>query len=95
MATPMRSTDFRAVVEPIINEVFDGVYEQRDDEWVVFAHDTAVLRCAQPDVAREMVRLAQALLGEAEPAETLGRGVGRIQRGRLQGEDVAGRGEPV
>ena len=25
MATPMRSTDFRAVVEPIINEVFDGV----------------------------------------------------------------------
>ena len=27
MATPMRSTDFRAVVEPIINEVFDGVYE--------------------------------------------------------------------
>ena len=36
MATPMRSTDFRAVVEPIINEVFDGVYEQRDDEWKGF-----------------------------------------------------------
>jgi len=36
MATPMRSTDFRAVVEPIINEVFDGVYEQRDDEWKDF-----------------------------------------------------------
>src|SRR5512136_1175119 len=33
MATPMRSTDFRAVVEPIINKVFDGVYAQRDDEW--------------------------------------------------------------
>lgn len=29
----MRSTDFRAVVEPILNEVFDGVYEQRDDEY--------------------------------------------------------------
>ena len=29
MATPMRSTDFRSVVEPILNEVFDGVYEQR------------------------------------------------------------------
>jgi len=29
MATPMRSTDFRAVVEPILNEVFDGVYQQR------------------------------------------------------------------
>ena len=33
MATPMRSTDFRSVVEPILNEVFDGVYDQRADEW--------------------------------------------------------------
>jgi len=33
MANPMRSTDFRAVVEPILNDVFDGVYDQRDDEW--------------------------------------------------------------
>jgi hypothetical protein len=33
MATPMRSTDFRAVVEPILNETFDGVYDQRADEW--------------------------------------------------------------
>lgn len=32
MSMPMRSTDFRAVVEPILNEVFDGVYDQRDDE---------------------------------------------------------------
>jgi len=29
----MRSTDFRSVVEPILNEVFDGIYDQRDDEW--------------------------------------------------------------
>jgi hypothetical protein len=33
MANPMRSTDFRAIVEPILNEEFDGVYEQRVDEW--------------------------------------------------------------
>ncbi len=33
MAIPMRSTDFRAIVEPILNEEFDGVYEQRVDEW--------------------------------------------------------------
>lgn len=33
MANPMRSTDFRSVVEPILNEVFDGVYDQREDEW--------------------------------------------------------------
>lgn len=33
MAAPMRSTDFRNIVEPILNEEFDGVYEQRTDEW--------------------------------------------------------------
>lgn len=32
-AAPMRSTDFRSIVEPILNEVFDGVYDQRDDEY--------------------------------------------------------------
>ncbi len=34
MSAPMRSTDFRAVVEPILNEVFDGVYDQRGDEYM-------------------------------------------------------------
>jgi hypothetical protein len=29
----MRSTDFRSVIEPILNEVFDGVYDLRADEW--------------------------------------------------------------
>lgn len=33
MAIPMRSTDFRSIVEPILNEEFDGIYEQRQDEW--------------------------------------------------------------
>lgn len=33
MATPMRSTDFRSIVEPILNEEFDGLYDQRVDEW--------------------------------------------------------------
>jgi hypothetical protein len=32
-AAPMRSTDFRPIVEPILNQVFDGVYAQRKDEW--------------------------------------------------------------
>lgn len=31
--TVMRSTDFRSVVEPILNEVFDGIYDQRADEY--------------------------------------------------------------
>ena len=39
MATPMRSSDFRAIVEPVLNEVFDGVYEQRDDEWKGFVKE--------------------------------------------------------
>jgi hypothetical protein len=29
----MRATDFRSIVEPIISQSFDGVYEQRADEW--------------------------------------------------------------
>jgi hypothetical protein len=33
MAIPMRSSDFRSIVEPILNEEFDGVYDQRVDEW--------------------------------------------------------------
>ena len=32
-AAPMRSTDFRPIVEPILNEFFDGVYDMRPDEW--------------------------------------------------------------
>jgi len=45
MATPMRSTDFRSVVEPILNEVFDGVYEQRADEWkMVFKEQKGIPR---------------------------------------------------
>ena len=33
MADPMRNTDFRSVVEPILSDTFDGIYDQRDDEW--------------------------------------------------------------
>ena len=30
---PMLSTQFKSIVSPILNEEFDGVYEQRVDEW--------------------------------------------------------------
>ena len=33
MATPMTSALFKSVVSPILNTEFDGVYEQREDEW--------------------------------------------------------------
>lgn len=33
MSTPMRSTDFRSIVEPILNEEFNGIYTQRADEY--------------------------------------------------------------
>ncbi|MEY4933130.1 MAG: hypothetical protein RLZZ403_1450, partial [Pseudomonadota bacterium] len=45
MAVPMRSSDFRAIVEPILNESFDGVYDQRADEWSqVFTERTGIAR---------------------------------------------------
>ncbi|CAB4130886.1 Bacteriophage Mu, GpT [uncultured Caudovirales phage] len=45
MATPMRSTDFRSIVEPILNEAFDGVYDQRSDEWKqIFREETGIPR---------------------------------------------------
>lgn len=45
-STPvMRSTDFRSIVEPILNNVFDGVYDQRVDEYKqVFAEETGTAR---------------------------------------------------
>lgn len=45
MATPMRSTDFRSIVEPILNEEFNGIYDQRADEWTqVFKESTGIAR---------------------------------------------------
>lgn len=45
MATPMRATDFRTIVEPIIADAFDGVYDQRADEWKqVFKESTGTKR---------------------------------------------------
>ena len=41
----MRSTDFRSIVEPILNESFDGVYDQRADEWsTVFREQAGIPR---------------------------------------------------
>lgn len=33
MATPMSSVQFRSIVAPILNKSFDGIYDQRQDEW--------------------------------------------------------------
>ena len=45
MSAPMRSTDFRSIVEPILNECFDGVYELRKDEWSkVFREENGIPR---------------------------------------------------
>ncbi len=41
----MRNTDFRSEVEPILNEVFDGVYDQRKDEYLqIFRVKTGIAR---------------------------------------------------
>lgn len=46
----MRSTDFKAVVEPILNEGFDGVYDQRKDEWKsIFTEQQGLPRAYQEE----------------------------------------------
>jgi len=48
-ANPMRSTDFRAIVEPVLNEAFDGVYDLRKDEWKQFMNQrTGIARARAP-----------------------------------------------
>ncbi len=47
----MRNTDFRAIVEPILNEEFDGVYDQRKDEYKqIFRTETGIPRDRHQDV---------------------------------------------
>ena len=41
----MRSAQFRAIVEPILNQAFDGIYDQRKDEYKqVFKEETGIAR---------------------------------------------------
>lgn len=41
----LRSTDFKAIVEPILNQAFDGVYDQRDGEYkMVFKEEDGIKR---------------------------------------------------
>lgn len=43
--TILRSTDFRSIVEPILNQAYDGVYDQRADEYKqVFAESNGIAR---------------------------------------------------
>jgi len=45
MAVIQRSTDFRSVVAPILNQVADGVYKQRKDEYKeLFAQEDGIAR---------------------------------------------------
>ena len=47
----MRNTQFRSVVEPILNSSFDGVYDQRKDEYkAVFAEETGTARSYHEEV---------------------------------------------
>lgn len=43
--TIMRSSDFRPIVEPILNKAFDGVYNQRADEYKqIFKEESGIAR---------------------------------------------------
>lgn len=48
--TTMRSSDFRSIVEPILNDAFDGVYNQRADEYKkIFSEETGIPRAYQEE----------------------------------------------
>lgn len=47
----MRSTQFRSIVEPILNSAFDGVYDQRADEYKkVFTEENGTARSYHEEV---------------------------------------------
>lgn len=51
MAMPMRSTDFAGVVAPVLNDAFDGVYDQRADEFKqIFTVEDGIPRAYHEDL---------------------------------------------
>ncbi len=63
----MRSADFRAIVEPILNEAFDGVYDQRADEYKqIFKEETGIARAYHEEPMLYGMSSAQ-LLPDANP----------------------------
>ena len=47
----MRSTQFRSIVEPILNQSFDGVYDQRVDEYKqIFKEENGIARAYHEEV---------------------------------------------
>lgn len=51
MGVIMRSTQFKSIVEPILNQAFDGVYDQRTDEYKkVFTEESGTPRAYHEEV---------------------------------------------
>jgi hypothetical protein len=51
MSAPMRSQQFASIVEPVLNEAFDGIYDLRKDEWKgVFKEEQAIARAFDEEV---------------------------------------------
>lgn len=49
--TVMRSTQFRSIVSPILNQAFDGVYDQRKDEYkAIFTEAQGIARAYHEEV---------------------------------------------
>lgn len=49
--TVMRSTQFRSIVSPILNQAFDGVYDQRKDEYKsIFTEENGIARAYHEEV---------------------------------------------
>jgi len=76
----MRSTDFKAVVEPILNEGFDGVYDQRKDEWKGLFHEQAGLARAYQEEYVQYGFAAAPELPDGTPVSYQSGGVLFVQR---------------
>lgn len=60
MATPMNSAQFKDIVEPLLNKVFDGLYKQTEDEWTpIFKVEQGIQRRFQEDVVLAGFGVAQ------------------------------------
>jgi hypothetical protein len=56
--------------------------KKEDMEWVIYVHGVAILRCARSDIAFEVVKAAQLLLGTPAGGQaSLGEAVPEGRRG--------------
>ena len=75
--TIMRSTQFRSIVEPILNQAFDGVYDQRVDEYKKIF--TEVTQEAAAKSTADIIKREKELEGEFKQKGLTVTGIDRVE----------------